>query len=175
VHVRNGCTVANVTSRDNKDHGFISEAWTVMEPTYNKNASNFIQCSAQGNDGHGFFVTHSCAFTDCTADDNGSAPIGGLSTGDGFHAGDNCRLSNCVASNNQHSGIYGENGNTVDGCTATGNQQYGIEMLSDSNTVIRNTLRDNTLAPIQPTPGTNGIAPLQAPATATHPFANFGL
>ncbi len=175
VHVRNGCTVANVTSRDNKDHGFISEPWTVMDAQNNKNATNFVQCSAQGNDGNGFHVTHSCAFTDCTADDNGSQPLGGVSMGDGFHTGDNSRLSNCVASNNKRAGIYGESGNTVDACTATGNMRYGIEMLNDSNSVIRNTLRANTLAPIQPAPGTNGIAPLQMPATATNPFANFGL
>ena len=176
VHVRNGCTLTNVTSRDNRDHGFYSEAWTVMDPTYNKNATNFIQCSAQGNEGDGFVVTFNCLFTDCTADDNGSDNVGGPSLGDGFKFSDHCRLTNCVASNNLRSGFYGNNGNTIDGCTATGNARYGVEVASDQNIVTRNTFRTNTLATIQPAPGSGGLAPLQTPNTpGVTPFANFGL
>ena len=174
VHVRNGCTLANVTARDSQDHGFVSEAWTVMDPQYNKNATTFVNCVAQGNDGDGFHVSHSSLFTDCTADDNGA--VGVAAQGKGFHVSDHCRLTNCVASNNQLSGFFGNNGNTIDQCSASGNSRYGIEVASDQNNVIRNTLRGNTLAPIQPAPGTNGIAALQTPNTVgVTPFANLGL
>ena len=172
VHVRNGCTLANVTSRDNQDHGFLSESWTVMNQDYNRNATNFTHCTAQGNDGDGFHVSHNCLFTDCTADDNGA--VGVSTQGKGFHFSDHCRLTQCIASNNQLSGFFGNNGNTIDQCSATGNARHGVEVASDQNIVTRNTLRGNTLAPLQPAPA-NGIAPLQSAFGATNPFANFGL
>lgn len=173
VHVRNGCTLANVTARDSQDHGFISDPWTVMNPQYSKNATTFVNCVAQGNDGDGFHVSHNNLFTDCTADDNGS--VGVIAQGKGFHVSDHCRLTNCVASNNQLSGFYGDSGNTIDQCSATGNSRYGVEVGNDSNVVIRSTFRTNTLAPIQPAPGTGGLAPMQAASSATNPFANFPL
>lgn len=174
VHVRNGCSLANVTSRDNQDHGFLSESWTVMNQQYNKNATTFVNCVAQGNDGDGYHVSHECLFTDCTADDNGA--VGVVTQGAGFFFSDKCRLSNCVASNNQRSGFFGNNGNTIDQCSASGNLRHGIEVASDQNNVIRNTLRSNTMAPIQPAPGTNGLAPVQTPNTVgVNPFANLGL
>lgn len=176
VHVRNGCSLANVTSRDNQDHGFLSESWTVMNQQYNKNATTFVNCVAQGNDGDGFHVSHECLFTDCTADDNGMpGQIGGPpASGDGFFFSDKCRLTNCVASNNVDDGFHGNNGNTIDQCSASSNGNNGIEVASDQNIVTRNTLRSNTTAPVQPVPA-NGIAPLQLPFGATNPFANFGL
>jgi parallel beta-helix repeat protein len=172
VHVRNGCTLANVTSRDNKDHGFISESWTVMNAQYNRNASSFVQCVAQGNDGNGFHVSNECSFTDCTADDNGT--VGVITAGKGFHFSDNCRAFNCIASNNALSGFFGNSGNTVDQCTASGNGRHGVEVANDQNNVIRNTFRANSLAPVQPAPN-NGIAPLMTSFGATNPFANLGL
>ncbi len=172
VHVRNGCSLANVTSRDNQDHGFLSESWTVMNPQYSKNATNFVNCVAQGNDADGFHVSHNCLFTDCTADDSGTEGLVGQ--GYGFSFSDSCRFSNCVASNNQRSGFFGNNGNTIDQCSASGNNRYGVEVASDMNNVIRNTLRNNTMAPVSPPPA-NGIAPVQMSAGATNPFANLGL
>jgi len=172
VHVRNGCSLANVTSRDNQDHGFLSESWTVMNQQYNKNATNFVNCVAQGNDGDGFHVSHECLFTHCTADDNGTDGV--VTQGHGFSFSDNCRFTNCVASNNERSGFFGGNGNTIDQCSASGHSRYGVEVASDMNNVIRNTLRNNTMAPVSPVPN-NGIAPVQMSAGATNPFANLGL
>jgi hypothetical protein len=172
VHVRNGCSLANVTSRDNQDHGFLSESWTVMNQQYNKNATNFVNCAAQGNDADGFHVSHECLFTHCTADDNGTDSI--VTQGHGFSFSDNCRFTNCMASNNERSGFFGNNGNTIDQCSASGHSRYGVEVASDMNNVIRNTLRNNTMAPVSPPPA-NGIAPVQMSAGATNPFANLGL
>lgn len=172
VHVRNGCSLANVTSRDNQDHGFLSESWTVMNQTYSKNASNFVNCAAQGNDADGYHVSHECLFTDCTADDNGTDGV--VVQGHGFSFSDNCRFTNCVASNNERSGFFGGNGNTIDQCSASGHSRYGVEVATDMNNVIRNTLRNNTMAPVSPPPA-NGIAPVQMSAGATNPFANLGL
>ena len=72
-------------------------------------------------------------------------------------------------------GFKGLFGNTVEGCTASDNGGNGIWVGSDANVIIRNTLRGNTGLPVNPAPGSNGIAPLQAPAAATNPFANFSL
>jgi hypothetical protein len=173
VHVRNGCSLVNVTSRDNQDHGFLSEAWTVMNPGYSRNATSFTDCVAQGNDGDGFRGWHNNLFTNCTADDNGA--VGVVMQGNGFYVGDQSRFTNCMASGNQLSGFIGNTGNTVDSCSAVGNGRHGVEFMSIDNTVIRNTTWNNTLAPFQPAPGTGGIAPTQLPSIATNPFANFAL
>ncbi|MFM2141900.1 MAG: hypothetical protein RLZZ476_444 [Verrucomicrobiota bacterium] len=177
VHVRNGCALHNVTSLNNMDHGFWVENTAVPNgPVVFDNATNFVQCVAQGNIGDGFHATSDCSFTHCTADKNGSAgQIGGPpASGDGFNFSDKCRFTNCVASNNVRSGFFGGNGNTIDQCSASSNGAYGVQVASDQNIVTRNTFRSNTTAPVQPVPA-NGIAPLQLPFGATNPFANFGL
>lgn len=174
VHVRNGCTLNNVSSRDNAGHGFLSESWTVMNQQYNKNATSYVHCVAQGNDKNGFHATSNCLFDNCTADDSGM--VGNVVFGHGFYVSDHCRITNSIAANNQLSGICGASGNTIDQCSATGNGMNGIQVANDLNIVIRNTLRSNTLAPIQPAPGTGGLAPLVSPSMITpNPFGNFGL
>lgn len=177
VHVRNGCVLTNVSSLANMDHGFwVENAAVPGGPAVLNNATNFVQCVAQDNKGDGFHATSDCSFTHCTADKNGTAgQIGGPpGTGDGFNFSDKCRLTNCVASNNVRDGYFGNNGNTIDQCSASSNGSYGVEVASDQNIVTRNTLRSNTVAPVQPLPA-NGIAPLQTAFGATNPFANFGL
>lgn len=174
VHVRNGCTLNNVSSRDNAGHGFLSESWTVMNQQYNKNATSYVHCVAQGNDKNGFHATSNCLFDNCTADDSGM--VGNVVFGHGFYVSDHCRITNSIAANNQLSGICGASGNTIDQCSATGNGMNGIQVANDQNIVTRNTLRSNTLAPIQPAPGTGGLAPLVSPSMITpNPFGNFGL
>ena len=174
VHVRNGCALHNVTSLNNMDHGF----WVENTPppgamVLADNATNFVQCVAQGNMGDGFHATSDCSFTHCTADRNGvTSP---LASGDGFFFSNQCRLTNCVASGNAVNGYRGNNGNTVDQCSASANGAYGIEVTSDQNVVTRNTLRANVAAPVLPAAGTGQIAPLQSASSATNPFANFGL
>jgi parallel beta-helix repeat protein len=174
VHVRNGCTLINVTSLSNQDHGFWVEN-AGPAPGLLQNASRFVHCVAQSNAGDGFHVRSESAFKDCTADHNGSLEGPPGLVGNGFAFEDNCRLSDCIASNNALAGFKGLVGNTVDGCTASDNGGYGIWVGSDANGIIRNTLRGNGTGTVNPAPGSNGIAPLQAPATATNPFANFAL
>lgn len=179
VHVRNGCVVHNVSSFFNMDHGFWVENTAVVGgPVVYDNATNFVQCVAQQNSGDGFHATSDCSFTHCTADRNGSPEqIGGPpASGDGFYFSDKCRLTNCVASNNVADGYHGNNGNTIDQCSASSNGKFGVEVASDQNNVIRNTFRSNTMAPIQPAPGTNGLGLVQTPNTpGVSPFANLGL
>jgi hypothetical protein len=177
VHVRNGCVIHNVSSFFNMDHGFwVENASFPGGPAVYDNATNFVQCVAQQNSGDGFHATSDCSFTHCTADRNGMPGVigGPPASGDGFFFSDKCRLTNCIASNNVDDGFHGNNGNTIDQCSASSNGNNGIEVASDQNIVTRNTLRSNTTAPLQPVPA-NGIAPLQLPFGATNPFANFGL
>lgn len=179
VHVRNGCSLQNVTSLNNSSHGFLVENISPpgMPPVFD-NATNLLQCVAQNNTGDGFRVTSECSFTHCTADRNGMpGMIGGPpATGDGFYFSDKCRLTNCVASNNLADGYHGNQGNTIDHCSASSNGKFGVEVASDQNNVIHSSFRSNTMAAIQPAPGTGGLAPVQTPNTpGVNPFANLGL
>ncbi|MBK8093330.1 MAG: right-handed parallel beta-helix repeat-containing protein [Verrucomicrobiaceae bacterium] len=180
VHVRNACTLQNVNSILNLNHGFLVENIAPPNtPPVLDNATNFLQCLAQSNTGDGFLVTSQCTFTHCTADKNGTAgQIGSPpGSGDGFRFGNGCRLSNCTASQNIDDGFQGDNANTLDQNSALANGDNGIELTTDQNIVIRNTLRANTTAPMQPAAGAGGLAPTMLPSAPppVNPFANFSL
>ncbi len=125
-------------------------------------AATIRHCLATANQ-TGFFV-NSCVVEGCVASAN---------TGDGFDIFASCLVSGNSALDNLGNGFrVSANGslNRIDGNTAVGNSSAGIRWVNDL--VIRNNCYTNGAGNYVPSSG-GAMGPIQAPSTATNPFANF--
>jgi len=154
---------------------FLEDRFTVSKCTANSNfISGFflgshgqiIQCVADTN-ANGIWVQTGCTVKDCVANGN---YIGIEASGN-----DNV-LEDNHASFNGDDGILTGNASTEDSIEhnhTTGNGNYGIySYVPGANVVVRNTSNNNAVGNYYPTNG-NTFAPVQLPAAATSPWANF--
>ena len=108
----------------------------------------------------------------CSANDN---------TGDGIAISGGCQVGNCTVENNgagSGAGAVGSgvrvasgSGSRIESIHARDNHRYGIEA-GAADVIIRNTSGNNGLGQYLPSSGTN-FGPIQTPAAATNPAANF--
>jgi parallel beta-helix repeat protein len=129
------------------------------------NNGQIHQCTANGNSDSGILSGLGCTIKACTANSNGFNGIG--FNGQSFVMDNN-------ASGNEN-GIEAQGpGNLIENNQTLNNSAYGIfsEYGPGVDVVIRNTSRGNGTANYDPTTGPT-FGPLQQPATATSPWANF--
>ena len=153
-------------------------------------------CTASNNSTNGIMAGQSCQISGCTVIGNGTnasgfgISVGSRSTvqnctvndnrGDGILATNDCMVLNNHASHNAlgsatAAGIHtSSTGSRIDGNQTRNNAAYGIKSDggADADVIIRNTSSGNSTAQYFPTIG-GSFAPVQSPATATSPWANF--
>jgi hypothetical protein len=151
------------------------------------NNFNVSRCTSDNNGGGGFGLSGNGKIDECTANANFNV---GISVNSG------CLIKGCFASGNNEDGIYcgglcvvidnyasanaldgiksGGDGNRIENNNCYGNQEIGIESDNGPNAdiIVRNTCSANSGGNYSPTNGAT-FAPIQTPATATSPWANF--
>ncbi len=149
-----------------------------------------FNCTVAGCDGTGIQVGQRCSVIDCTVTGNGLITTSpGISTdirsqvmrcnsnensGDGIAIPGGCRVEGCTAENSTlGSGIHVVSGAgcRIEGNHVRDNHRYGIEATT-GDIIARNTAGGNVIASYLPSSG-NNFGPVQFPATATNPAANF--
>ncbi|MBS0658474.1 MAG: right-handed parallel beta-helix repeat-containing protein [Verrucomicrobia bacterium] len=152
--------------------------------------SQVLQCTVIGCDNTGIQVGQRCGVLDCTVSGNGLVSTSpGISTdirtqvmrcnsndnsGDGIAILGGCRVEGCTAENSTlGSGIrvVSGSGSRIEANHVRDNHRYGIEATA-GDVIARNTAGGNVLGAYLPASG-NNFAPVQLPATATNPAANF--
>ncbi|HEV7926815.1 MAG TPA: right-handed parallel beta-helix repeat-containing protein [Verrucomicrobiae bacterium] len=129
------------------------------------NNGQIQQCTANGNGESGILTGLGCIIKACTANSNGFAGI--------VFNGQALVMDN-MASGNDYGIASQGTGSRIENNQALNNIEYGInsEYGPDVDVVIRNTSSGNGTANYNPTNSTT-FGPLQQPATATSPWANF--
>ena len=156
-----------------------------------------LNCVSVGNDSHGIQVGQRCRVIDCTTSTNGLVTAGmGITTdirtevsrcsandntGDGIAILGGCVVANCTSENNGTGSGASAVGSGVRVASGAGsriesnhtrdNHRYGIEA-GAADVIVHNTSGNNGLGQYLPSSGTN-FGPVQFPATATNPAANF--
>jgi parallel beta-helix repeat protein len=196
--VGNNCSVQDCTAGGNLGNGIAAGYGSLVRDCaaggnfgngfYVGNNGVVISCSATENNLDGVAVATTCTVKDCTAAGNGGA---GISTQGG------CTVKDCTAGNNDDDGIaaYGDNNlivgnncsgngfgmvfggaqNRVDDNLAGFNSFNGIFLVQTNvgNLIIRNSAPGNGSGGYYNYAGNNDYAPVQTPASATSPWANF--
>ena len=154
IYLTNNFNVSRCTSDGNGDIGF----WLF-------NFGQISECTANANtNSYGIETQSDCLIKDCVA----SANSGGISC---FN---NCQIINNFTSGNSSIGIGTiGNGNRIEN-NRCDNNQNGIESFNGAGAdiIVRNTCLGNSNGNYYPTNGTT-FAPIQTPAMATSPWANF--
>jgi parallel beta-helix repeat protein len=141
-YIFTNCTVSRCVSRGGGSRGFDVEENSVLNDCTASNAgvgfylagpAVLNNCIADESDSFGFHAIESAVLTDCLARDNGSS---------GFIAEARCRLTRCVARTNLE-GFYISEANSLVECTAAGNSDNGVRIISNANTVERGTFHEN--------------------------------
>jgi len=124
-----------------------------------------FQCVANANSDHGIFAVLGCTIKECAANGNG---IGINVSEGGSVVMNNSASGNAVGIQTTGTGNRIENNQTIN------NSEYGINSSGGpgADIIVRNTASGNGMANYIPTTGTT-FGPLQQPATATSPWANF--
>lgn len=161
------------------------------------NNSQVLNCNVAGCDTIGIQAGQRCNVVDCNASGNGLATTNaGISvdirtqvtrcnandnTGDGIAILGGCRVENCTAENNgtgTGAGAFGSGirvvsgaGSRIEANQLRDNHRYGVEATS-ADFIGRNTSGGNAIAAYLPSSGAN-FGPVQTPATASNPMANF--
>ena len=156
-----------------------------------------LNCVAVGCDNNGIQTGQRCSVVDCTAASNGTVTAGyGIivdirsrvvrcnlndNTADGIAISGGCRVENCMSENNGTGSGAGAVGSGIRVFTGSGsriesnhvrdNHRYGIEA-GAADVIMRNSSGNNGLGQYLPSSGVN-FGPVQTPAAATNPTANF--
>jgi len=176
------CTLRGCHILENSDGGvYLSDNFNVSQCTATFSYVGFdlgshgqiTECVANSNDEDGIDIQDCCTIKGCTANNNGSTGLGA----DGVDVFEDNQVSF-----NGSTGIFTLSGmNRIEHNTTMNNGQYGIESYAGPGVdfVGRNVSQGNgsSSAPFlganySPTNGTT-FAPIQTPATATSPWANF--
>jgi hypothetical protein len=166
--VLNGChATTNVVGIDVEDNFDISHCTADLNGhgfTLGKNG-RIRECLAHTNTYTGITAQVGVNVSECTADESGGAGL--------VVNGNSVVIDNHFAGNAGEGIISYGTGNRIEHNQATSNG-FGIFSTSGigADTIIRNTCSGNSGGNYSPTNGTT-FAPIQTPATATNPFANF--
>ncbi|MEM1083448.1 MAG: right-handed parallel beta-helix repeat-containing protein [Verrucomicrobiota bacterium] len=183
--VRSGTNLQNCVSRCNVLEGYAAVAASAENGENQNNAVNFLQCSATENRADGFRSDINTLFTHCTADSNGvpgdigdpdgpdgpGGPGSGAAVGDGFDISEGSRMFNCVSTNNAVNGVTGARFNSVADSTIHSNGNYGLELGTTENVVVRNYIRGNGTGGINLAGGS--IAPFVLPSASANALGNY--
>lgn len=180
VSVGDGATIVGSVSSDNDGGGFDGISGCVISQcsAFENRMRGFdllqsasvTQCAAFDNDDDGFRINIGSVISHCSAYFNGRSAANVQA--DGFDIAQDVTVVFCNSLDNRGMGIRGTQKEYLDGNHIQSNDSGGIMLNNSLSCVIRNFVDDNSVFDISPAPA-NGIAPIQVPFSATHPFANF--
>jgi len=170
-----GGTIAECAAYDNTGSGMVAASTSHLRGcTANHNNIGistagycYIEnCSASLNTLQGIYPNSQTTVLNCAAIEN---------SGDGIVINAFSSVTGCTANNNFGNGIYASgDDNRIENNCASYNAGQGIKLHAvNTSVVIRNTAAANTGGNL-PAAGSN-IGPIQSPASATSPTANFSL
>ena len=170
------CLVSGCQAYNNGEAGIdLGDSFNVSGCTANGNdvygfilgsAGQVNKCTANANNLGGFVGNTNCLIKDCVAISN---------NGLGIYFSSNCQVINNLASGNAIHGILlAGSGNRIENNHCDNNQSFGIlsSVGPGADIIVRNSCSSNLLGNYKPTNGPT-FAPIQTPATATSPWANF--